>query len=82
MKRKPATVGRWLRRLAASALALTQALAGAEAPVEAVLRELGAWCTRGELVEALAGAGVVAKQRKLERLACWIHRIAPGLRLM
>ncbi len=80
--RKPSTLGRWLRRLASSALVMTQALVGTGAPVEAVLKELGAWCTRGELVEALAGAGVVDKQRKLEYLACWIHRLAPGLRLM
>lgn len=80
--RKPATVGRWLRRLAASALVLTQALAGADAPVEAVLRDLGAWSTRGELVEALAAADVVEPQRKLEHLACWIHRIVPGIRLI
>ncbi len=61
---------------------LTQALAAMEAQVEAVLRDLGAWCTRAELVEALAGAGLIKKHLKLEQLACWIHRLMPGLRLM
>ena len=77
---KPSTLRRWLGRLASSARVLTQALVGAGARVEAVLEDLGIWCTRGQWVEALAG--VVEKQRKLEHLACWIHRIAPGLRLM
>lgn len=80
--RKPSTLRRWLARLASSALVLTQALIEAGAAVEVVLRELGAWCTRRELVEALAGAGVLDRQRKLGHLACWIHRIVPGLRLM
>jgi transposase-like protein len=80
--RKPSTLRRWLARLASSALVLTQVLIEAGAAVEAMLRDLGAWCSRGELVEALAGANLVDKQRKLEHLACWIHRIAPGLRLM
>ncbi len=80
--RKPSTLRRWLGRLASSALVLTQALVGAGEAVQAALEQLGAWCTRGELVEALAGGGLVDKQLKLEHLACWIHRLVPGLRLM
>lgn len=80
--RKPSTLRRWLGRLGSSARVLTQAMVGAGARVEAVLKDLGALCTRGQWVEALAVAGVVENQRKLEHLACWIHRIAPGLRLL
>lgn len=80
--RKPGTLRRWLGRLASSALVLMQALVGAGAKVGSVLRELGAWCIRGELVEALARASLVEKERKLQDLACWIHRLSPGLRLM
>lgn len=80
--RKAGTLRRWLGRLASSALVLVQALVGAGAHVGSVLKELGAWCTRGELVEALAQAGLVGKESKLQDLACWIHRLVPGLRLM
>jgi len=80
--RKAATLRRWLGRLASSALVLTQALGEAGAKVDPVLKQLGAWCTRGELVEALAQAGLVETKRKLQDLACWIHRLVPGLRLM
>ena len=82
VRRKASTLRRWLIRLGASALALTQALLAAEAPVKEVLETLGAWCSRGELVEGLAQAGSVEKKRKLQDLACWIHRLSPGLRLM
>ncbi len=80
--RKPGTLKRWLGRLGSSAVVLTQALAARGAQVEAVLRALGAWCTRAELVEALASTGRIEKRLKLEQLACWIHRLMPGLRLM
>lgn len=80
--RKPSTVRRWLRRLGSSAQVLVQALLAVGAEVGTVLKRLGAGCTRGELVEGLAWEGLIAKQRKLEQLACWIHRLAPGLRLM
>lgn len=80
--RKPSTLRRWLGRLDSSALVLVQALAATGSEAGAVLRDLGAWCTRAELVETLAKAALVEKQRKLEGLACWIHRLVPGLRLM
>jgi transposase-like protein len=80
--RKPSTVRRWLRRLGSSAQVLVQALLAVGAEVVAVLKRLGAECTRGELVEGLAREGLIAKERKLEDLACWVHRLAPGLRLM
>lgn len=79
---KPSTLRRWIGRLDSSALVLVQALAATGSEVEAVLSDLGAWCTRAELVEALARAGSVAKERKLEKLACRIHRLVPGVRLM
>ncbi len=80
--RKSSTLRRWLLRLDSSALVLTQALAATGAQAEAVLRGLGAWCSRADLVEVLAGVGRVEKRLKLEQLACWIHRLVPGLRLM
>lgn len=80
--RKPGTLQRWLQRLGSSASVLMQALVATGAQVGAVLRCLGAWCSRAELVEALAEVGRVEKRLKLEQLACWIHRLVPGLRLM
>ena len=80
--RKPGTLKRWLGRLSSSALVLTQAFAATGAQVGTMWRDLGAWCTRAELVEALAGEGLIEKRLKLEQLACWIHRLVPGLRLM
>jgi len=82
VRRKPSTLRRFMARLGASAVVLMQALLAAKAPVEGVLEALGAWCTRGELVEGLAGAGQIEKKRKLQKFAGWIHRLAPGLRLM
>ncbi|MBC8444945.1 MAG: hypothetical protein H8D77_02360 [Chloroflexi bacterium] len=76
------TVIRWLGRLMMSALMLTQALAGAGAAVVDVIGRVGMDCTRGGLVDALAASGVVQGTRKLEQLAGWIHRLAPGVRLM
>ncbi len=84
--RRPAvpgeTVRRWMGRLQLSALVLTQVLAGAGAAVADVVGQVGMDCTRGELVDALATAGVVQGPRKLEQLAGWIHRLVPGVRLM
>lgn len=80
--RKPSTLRRWLGRLSSSARVLVQALVAGGAEVSAVLNQLGAGRTRGEWVEALALANLVEKERKLEDLACWIHRLVPGLRLM
>ena len=80
--RKPGTLQRWLGRLSSSAVVLTQALAAHGAQVGAVLRRWGAWCARADLVETLADAGVIDKRLKLQQLACWIHRLVPGLRLM
>jgi len=82
VRRKPSTLRRFVARLGTSAVMLTQALLAAQAPVQKVLEALGAWCSRGELVEGLARAGQTEKKRKLQGLACWIHRLVPGLRLM
>ena len=76
------TVHRWLDRLMMSALILTQTLAGAGAAVADVIGRVGMDCTRGELVDALAASDVIQGPRKLEQLAGWIHRLAPGVRLM
>ena len=80
--RQSSTFRRWRGRLASSALVLMQALAAAGAAMGAVLKEVGAWCTRAEMVEVLARAGRVAKGCAYQDLACWIHRVAPGLRLI
>ena len=63
-------------------LLLTQSLAESGASVTPVLEEVGIACTRLELVEALASHDVTSPARKLQDLACLVHRIAPGLRLM
>ncbi len=80
VKRKPSTLRRWLGRLDCSALVLTQAFAAAD--LASLFERIGAWCTRGELVQELARAGTIEKPRQLEQLACWSHRLTPGLRLM
>lgn len=80
--RKSSTLRRWLERLGSSARVLVQALVAGGAEVSAVLNQLGAGRTRCEWVEALALANLVEKECKLEDLACWIHRLVPGLRLM
>lgn len=80
--RKPSTLRRWLGRLGSSARALIQALLGDVAAVAAALNPLGAECSRGECVEALAQVDLIEKVRKLADLACWIHRLVPGLRLL
>ena len=79
---QPSTLRRWSGRLASSALVLMQSLLGVGATLGAVLKEVGAWCTRADLVDALARAGLVRKECQFKDLACWIHRIAPGVRLM
>lgn len=76
------TVRRWQSRLLLSARVLLQVLAGAGAAVADVIGHVGLDCTRGELVDALAAAGVVQGPRKLEEVAGWIHRLVPGVRLM
>ena len=50
--------------------------------VSDVIGRMGMDCSRGEWVDALAAAGVVQGPRKLEQLAVWVHRLAPGVRLM
>lgn len=82
VSRKPSTLRRWLGRLGSSALVLVQALVAGGAAVSVMLNQLGAWCSRRECVEALARTNLVENERKLEGLACWIHRLVPGLRLM
>jgi hypothetical protein len=79
--RKPTTWRRWTLRLMLSAALLIQALAAGGAEIATVLVE-GWSATRGELVEALAGAGLVEPRRKLASTAIWVHRLAPGVRLM
>jgi len=76
------TTRRWVGRLLASAVQLTQVLAVVGGDVVEVLGRVGTACTRAELIEGLAAAGVVAPGRKLEHLAGWVHRLMPGIRLM
>jgi hypothetical protein len=83
VRRKPGTLSRWCQRLRSSALSLTQALSetGATAVAE-VVRVTGIDCSRSELLEALAQHALVEPMQKLQQLAGWVHRVAPGLRLM
>ncbi len=55
--RQSSTLRRWRGRLASSALMLMQALVAAGAAMGTVLKEVGAWCTRAEMVEALTDSG-------------------------
>lgn len=80
--RKPGTLKRWLGRVAATAIVLTQALAECGASVLAVIGSLGAGCSRRQLIEGLAERGLLDRQTKMAQLACWIHRLVPGVRLM
>lgn len=82
VRSKPTTLHRWLARLAAVATVLTQALAESGGEAAAVVADLGPRCSRGDLVEALARAGLVDKHNKVGQLACWVHRIVPGIRVM
>ncbi|MBI2569382.1 MAG: hypothetical protein HYV63_20390 [Candidatus Schekmanbacteria bacterium] len=82
LRPKPSTTRRWLARLLATAIVLTQALSTGGAEVGAVIARAGAGCCRGDLVEALAAGGLLDSQRKLAQLAAWIHRLVPGVRLM
>lgn len=79
---KPTTLHRWLSRLTAVATVLTQALAESGGAAAAVVADLGSQCSRGELVEALARAGLVDKRHKAGQLASWVHRLVPGIRVM
>jgi hypothetical protein len=80
---KPTTTWRYVRRMAAGAIVLAQLLAesGGE-QVGAVVKHLGLHCSRAALVEGLAAAGVVDKRQRMGQLAGYIHRLAPGVRLM
>ena len=82
VRRKPATLSRWRERLNASAVSLTQALSEAGVAVAAMLQMTGIDCSRRELVEAVVQHGLTLPGRKLEDLACWVHRLVPGIRLM
>jgi hypothetical protein len=82
VRSKPTTLHRWLCRLTAVATVLTQALAESGGEVAAVVADLGPQCSRGDLVEALPRAGLLEKRHKMGQLACWIHRIVPGIRVM
>lgn len=79
---KPTTTRRWLARLIASASVLTQALVESGEEAAWVIQQLGISCSRRELVEGLAGAGLVDEQHKLGQLASWVHRVVPGVRVM
>jgi hypothetical protein len=80
--RKPAvpsrTARRWLARLALTAWMLAQAL-GATGVAEGAEAAAG---TRAAYVDAQAASGAVAPDHKLAQVAEWIHRTAPGIRLM
>lgn len=79
----PRTSRRWVARLAAAALVLTQALAtsGREA-LRAVVAAAGIDCDRRALVQAHARETGSAAGRRLAELAALAHRLVPGLRLM
>lgn len=79
--RQPSTVRRWRARLAASASVLVQALAEVGVALRTLLNEVGARCTRAEMVDVLARMGVVEEGCRYQALAGWIHRIVPGFRL-
>lgn len=74
----PRTTRRWLARLALTAWMLAQAL-GATGVAEGAEAAAG---PRAAYVEALAACGAVAPDHKLAQVAEWIHRVAPGVRLM
>lgn len=82
LMRQASTLHRWRRRLASSALVLTQAFLEVGVAMGEVLKQVGAWCTRAQLVDALVRAGLVGKESRFKVLACWIHRAVPGVRLM
>ena len=82
VRSKPTTLHRWLARLYAVATVLTQALAESGCEVAAVIADLGSQCSRGELIEALERADLVDKRHKAGQLACWVHRLVPGIRVM
>jgi hypothetical protein len=79
---KPTTTARWLDRLQATAIVLTQALVECGEEVGSVVRQLGIGCSRQDLVEGLAAVGLVEQRHKLGELACWIDRVVPGVRVM
>jgi hypothetical protein len=82
VRSKPTTLHRWLTRLTAVATVLTQALAESGGAVAAVVADLGCQCSRGDLIEALARADLVDKRHKAGQLACWVHRLVAGIRVM
>lgn len=79
---KPTTTRRWRLRMLATAVVLTQALLECGGAVVEVVKGTGSWCRRRDLVEALAGGGLVESPRKVGQLACWVHRVVPGVRVM
>jgi len=78
------TTRRWLRRLALSAVEVTQLLVSAAGDVVAtvVSTVMGSAGSRGQLAVALATAGLIEADHQLEQLAGWVHRLMPGVRLM
>jgi hypothetical protein len=79
----PATTWRrWARRLRSSAKLLVQALAGAGAAFAATLGRLSVVCSRSELVEQLVREDLLRSDCRLAQFAGWIHRAAPGVRLV
>jgi hypothetical protein len=79
---KLTTTRRYMARLMAVASVLVQALVESGGTVASVVCELGMSCSRGQLVERLAGVGLVARQHKLGQLASWVHRVVLGVRVM
>ena len=73
------TVARWRGRLLLPALVLVQVLLGAGVEVGSAASLTS---TRAELIDSLAGEGLVDGERKLEQVAGWVHRVMPGVRLM
>lgn len=75
---KPSTFRRWQKKLSSNANTLRTAMAESSKKLALALECLDEECTRGDLVEALARAGLVKKQRKLEEVACSIFRLGMG----
>ncbi len=82
VRSKPTTLARWRSRLETSAVTVTQSLVEAAVGVSVIVEVVGIVCSRQVLIEALGDHGVTSAPRKLQELACLVHRITPGLRLM
>jgi hypothetical protein len=85
-KRRPprSTLIRWLARLCCDASQLLQIfLASAQGLADrAFLKRLAVSRTRRDLVQTVASSLAVAAGRVFGFVGAWIHRLAPGVRLM